>query len=182
MLISSDTNIWLDFSIIGQIDHPFLLDNVYYLSSITYHDEIDDKSKIYDSLVNHELFGELRRCVKENKILITDATTEELKLAMRYANEYRPPKINNAISMQDSIALAIAKKRNWCLLTGDSGLREAAKFEEVVCHGTLWIYDELLRNQLLTHKEYLGVMNALLDAVDNKKRRLPRNEIINRIK
>ena len=181
MLISSDTNVWLDFSFIGQINYPFLLDNSYYLSSITYHDEIDDNTNLPRSIINIERFNEIRKCVKENKLLITDATTSELKLAMKYQSEYRPPKISKAISMQDSIALAIAKERNWILLSGDGGLREAAGFEDVVCHGTLWIYDELLYKKLLLETEYLEAMYELLDAVENKKRRLPRNEILMRI-
>ena len=40
MYISSDTNIWFDFEAIGFPEHPFLLDNEYYLSDVTYHDEI----------------------------------------------------------------------------------------------------------------------------------------------
>lgn len=181
MLISSDTNVWLDFSYIRKMDHPFLLDNSYYLSSITYHDEIDDNINIPNNTNNTECFKEIRKCVKENKILITDATVKELKLAMKYHCEYKPPKISKAISMQDSIALAIAKERKWILLTGDGGLREAAKYEDVVCRGTLWIYDELLNGKLISKDEYLNVMYKLLDTVDNKKRRLPKDEILKRI-
>lgn len=180
MFISSDTNVWLDFTIVGQVNYPFLLDNSYYLSSITYHDEIDENN-FFGNTSNSESFKEIRKCVKENKLLITDVTSNELKLAMRYESEYKPPKLNKAISIQDSIALAIAKERNWILLSGDSGLREAAKHEDVICHGTLWIYDELLQKKLLSKDEYLSAMNKILDAVDNKKRRLPRNEIEKRI-
>lgn len=181
MHISSDTNVWLDFSVIGQANYPFLLDNTYYLSSITYHDEIDDSIKLPINTNNKERFNEIREYIKENKILIIDATTSELKLAMKYHSEYKPPKINKAISMQDSIALAIAKERKWILLTGDGGLRDAAKNEEVVCHGTLWIYDELLKNKLLSKKDYLDSMHKLLNAIENYKRHLPANEIQKRI-
>ena len=181
MLISSDTNIWLDFSYIRKIEYPFLLDNSYYLSSIVYHDEIDDSVTFSNSISNTKRFAEIRKCVKENKILITDVTAKELKLAIEYENYYRTPKITKAISLQDSIALAIAKERNWILLTGDSGLREAAKIEGVVCHGTLWIYDELINKHLISDDEYLTAMNLLLNAVIDKKRFLPTGEIIKRI-
>lgn len=178
MFISSDTNVWLDLCAVDQIDQPFRLDNSYYLSSITYHDEVDI-SKRHNN--DNGLYSEVRKCVKENKILITDATTDELKLAMRYESKYRPPIISCAISIQDSIALAIAKERKWCLFTGDKGLREAAKIEDVECHGTLWIFDELLKNKLLSRKEYLHIMEKLLEAVDCNKRRLPKSEILKRI-
>ena len=181
MLISSDTNIWLDFSYINHVDHPFLLDNTYYLSSITYHDEIDDKNDFVDNDVNKMRYKEIRKCIKDKKILITDATISELKLAMKYESEYRPPKIEKAISIQDSIALAIAKERNWVLLSGDSGLRQAAVLEGVICHGTLWVYDELLNNELLSSDEYLKAMKQLLIAVEDNKRYLPKKEILKRI-
>ena len=41
-------------------------------------------------------------------------------------------------SLPDSFALALAKKNAWTLLSGDRGLRELAKEEEVQCHGALW--------------------------------------------
>ena len=40
MFISSDTNIWIDFFEINHPDHPFLLENKYYLSSAAYEDEL----------------------------------------------------------------------------------------------------------------------------------------------
>lgn len=181
MLISSDTNIWLDFSFVGRVEYPFYLDNIYYLSSITYHDEIDDSTNLLCNNSNIERFSDIRKCVKENKILITDVTTSELKLAVSYQSIYRPSKVSKAISLQDSIALAIAKERNWILLTGDSGLREAAKFEGVECHGTLWIFDQLKDNKFISNNEYLLAMNKLLDAVTSKKRYLPKDEIQKRI-
>lgn len=174
MLISSDTNVWLDFSTIGCMKHPFLLDNDYFLSSITYHDEIDE-NHVYNSNDDREKYSEIRKYTNENKIKIIDATIDELKLSIAYHTKYR------AISDEDCIALAIAKKRNWILLTGDGHLRNTAKLESVECRGTIWIYDELLDKKLLSKVEYLNAMYKLLDAVDNKKRRLPRNEILKRI-
>ena len=172
MFISSDTNVWLDFSTIGCMEHPFLLDNDYFLSSLTYHDEIDENNSVYNNNDNKERYSEIRKYAKENKIKIIDATIEELKVSMMYHSKYK------AISNEDCIALAIAKERNWILLTGDGHLRNTALLENVECHGTLWIYKELLDKKLLSKDEYLNVMYKLLDAVDNKKRRLPRDNIL----
>lgn len=175
MFISSDTNVWLDFSFIGYMKHPFLLDNNYFLSSITFHDEIDNIDDVFHSNVDKEMYSEVRKYAKENKIKIIDATIEELKLSMMYHAKY------SSISEEGCIALAIAKQRNWILLSGDGHLRNTAQLENVECRGTLWIYDELLDKKLLSNDEYLDAMCKLLDATDNRKRRLPRNEILNRI-
>ena len=126
MFISSDTNIWFDFERIDCIEHPFLLDNDYYLSDVTYHDEIQDSRTI-------------RKIVETGKLQITSVPTSEIQVAGAYAEKYP------ALSIHDAIALAIAKSRGWILLSGDGKLREAASEESVECHGTLWIYQMLQR-------------------------------------
>lgn len=47
------------------------------------------------------------------------------------------------LSVNDSLALALAHGRRWMLLAGDRLLREAAAERAVECHGALWIIDEL---------------------------------------
>lgn len=49
------------------------------------------------------------------------------------------------LSVNDSLALALARSRGWMLLAGDRLLREAAAEHAVECHGVLWIIDELDR-------------------------------------
>jgi len=162
MYISSDTNIWIDFECIGCLKHPFLLDNDYFLSDITYHDELNQSEKI-------------KNMVNDNKLKITTISSKEMFLANKLSNIY------SEISFNDSIALSIAISRNWILLTGDNNLRDAAKKESVICHGTIWIYDELTKNNLLTKNELLKALNKLL-IVSKKGRRLPVDEIEKRIK
>ncbi len=161
MFISSDTNIWLDFENIGHLDHPFYLENEYYISNITYHDELY-KSKLINNII------------KKKHLKITNLTIEEMNIANRLSNAY------NKISFQDSLALAIAINRNWILLTGDNALRNAAKLEGIENHGTIWIYDELYLKKKLSKKEMLNVMKKLLKASENG-RRLPKEEILKRI-
>ena len=159
MFISSDTNIWFDFEETGNLEHPFLLDNNYYLSDVTYHDEIQTSHTIHD-------------IVETGKLQITSVPVSEIQIAGEYAEQYP------ALSIHDAIALAIAKTRGWILLSGDGKLREAAAQESVECHGTLWIYKSLKEQEKLTNQEYRAALEKLLDAVKHKGRRLPKNEII----
>ena len=48
------------------------------------------------------------------------------------------------LSVPDSLALALAQRRTWTLLTGDGALRQLALAEEVACHGVLWLLDLML--------------------------------------
>ena len=48
---------------------------------------------------------------------MTDLSDAEMKLAEEYSKKYK------RLSVYDTFALAIAKKRSWTLLTGDQPLR-----------------------------------------------------------
>ena len=163
MYISSDTNIWFDFEAIGFPEHPFLLDNEYYLSDVTYHDEIQFSETI-------------RKIVESEQLHITTVPVRELQQASEFAEKYP------SISIHDAIALSIAKSRGWTLLSGDGKLRDAAEQESVECHGTLWIYALLKKERRLSNSVYMQALEKLLDAVENKGRRLPKAEIIRMIK
>ncbi len=158
MHISSDTNIWFDFETIGFMGHPFLLDNEYYLSDVTYHDEVQFSDTI-------------QKIVESDQLHITSVPAKELQQAVEFSENYPE------ISIHDAIALAIAKNREWTLLSGDGNLRKVAEKESVECHGTLWIYSLLKKENKVSDKEYKEALEKLLDAVNNKGRRLPINEI-----
>ena len=140
--ISSDTNIWIDFSAVDALAIPFRLDCTYLMSSDALEDEwLSPKGR------GNELIELGLQAVK--------ITTEEFY----YAEEIRSrcPKL----SAYDTFALAIAKFRGIALLTGDGRLRKTAIEEGVTVRGTLWIFDELLRNGILSEEEYRKFMLAM---------------------
>lgn len=162
MFISSDTNIWIDFFEINHPDHPFLLENKYYLSSAAYEDELlptDEKRKI----------------LEKQGLLVTDLSDDEMKLAMEYSEKYK------RLSVYDTFALAIAKNRAWTLLTGDQPLRKAAAHESVECHGLIWIYDELHRLSKLSNEILSEALQALIESVQEGRSRLPIEELTKRL-
>ena len=162
MFISSDTNIWIDFYEIRHVDHPFLLNFNYYLSSAAYEDELVKSEELRESLLT---FG----------LHLADATDDEFMTAQIFRSNY--PKL----SLYDALALSIAKSRSWTLLTGDRPLRDAAEHEGVSCHGVIWIYDELLRQNKINTNDYRNAMRAFLLAVQEGRCRLPVDELLKRI-
>lgn len=161
-LISSDTNIWIDFYTIHCLEHPFLLEHEYYISSAAFRDELVAPKQLAEEL---KVYG----------LMQTDINNEELLLALKYRNKYK------GLSIYDSFALAVAKSREWILLSGDMPLRKAAKLEDVECHGVIWVYDELLRLEKITSAEYNLAMEALITAVNVGKCRLPIPELKRRL-
>ena len=78
-----------------------------------------------------------REDLLEAGLVGVDITIEEFSLADSWENIY--PKL----SIQDRIALAIAKQRNIVLLPGDMALRKAATKEGVSIMGTLGVLGRL---------------------------------------
>lgn len=158
MYISSDSNIWFDFNSPDRIGHPFRLDCELYISRAAFDEELIEPST-------------LRRELLERGLQLADIQEDELQLALLFQQRYI------RLSVYDSFALAIAKHRGWILLTGDKPLTKAAKKEGVECHGTLWVYDQLIDAGKITLQERRNAMDGLIELVLAGKRRLPLDEL-----
>ncbi len=73
--ISSDTNIWIDFSTIQELELPFLLPNTYLISSDTLSDELIDPADLGQRLVQLGL-------------VTVEITESEYVLILEYAKKY----------------------------------------------------------------------------------------------
>lgn len=103
-----------------------------------------------------------------------DITIEEFSLADSWENIY--PKL----SIQDRIALAIAKQRNIVLLPGDMALRKAATKEGVSIMGTLGVLGRLYEGSYITSDEYEYCLSEFLRRNDGVVR-LPNSELKKRL-
>ena len=106
--ISSDTSVWIDFSVIDRIEFPFKLSYTYIMNTDAIEDEI---------LSPVGLGEQLKLC----GLVSVEISIEEFFLAEKLSYTY--PRLSRC----DRIALAIAKIRRIALLTGDGSLRKAAK-------------------------------------------------------
>jgi predicted nucleic acid-binding protein len=159
--ISSDTNVWIDFSVICRTELPFRLPYTYIMNS----DAIEDELLSPDGLCE-----ELKNC----GLVSVEITIEEFTLADGYGSKYPQ------LSIYDRIALAIAKSRSIFLLTGDGNLRKAAKNEAVSIIGTIGIIDQLLDSEHITIDEYEYCLIEL-QKNNGSKVRLPKSEINSRL-
>lgn len=159
--ISSDTNVWIDFSVIQKIELPFKLPYTYIMNEDAIADELLSPPELGQELISHGL--------KPVEISI-----EEFELAQLYGEKYIK------LSIYDRIALSIAKKRNIVLLTGDGPLRRASRQEGVQVIGTLGIIDQLLERDLINVKEYVDCLQRLKKQ-NGGAVRLPSAEIVARL-
>ncbi len=160
--ISSDTNVWIDFFVIGCIKLPFRLPYTYVMNSDAINDELLSPGGLRD---------ELLRC----GLLSVELTIEEFEFAEEFGLLY--PRL----SIYDRIALAIAKARKIVLLTGDGALRKAAKCENITVIGTIGILDKLLDGDYINEDDYRFCLMELQKR-NGREVRLPKNEITLRFK
>ena len=156
-LISSDTNVWIDFVTIKKTEIPFRLPYTFIMSRDAVDEELLSPPGLGQELIS---FG----------LVPVDITIEEFFLAEQYGYSYK------RLSIHDRVALAIAKSRQVTLLTGDRALRKAAQCEGVPFIGTLGILDQLWNQQRITADELKICLQRLLDN-NGGTVRLPETEI-----
>ncbi len=159
--VSSDTNVWIDFCLIRQIELPFRLPYTYIMHEDAVDDELLSPVGLRDQLIAHGLMK-------------VDLSMDEFTYAESYGRMYP------ALSLYDRIALSIAKNRHIVLLTGDGALRKAAHREQVALKGTLGILDELLVGGHIDQAEYVQCLKDMQNQ-NGRQIRLPKQEITKRL-
>lgn len=146
-LLISDTNILIDLEEGELIEQLFQLPFKFSIPDILFEEELDEQ---------HGYLVELGLELKE---LSGESMFYGMELTQRYTNPSR----------NDCFALALAKQENCPLLTGDKALRTAAENEAVMVQGTLWVVEQLVRQELIT----VAQARAAYDKMKQAKRRLP---------
>ena len=87
-----------------------------------------------------ERHGHLLRFGLISKTMSGDLVAEAYGLHQKYIK----PSVN------DMLALTLAKHEDCQLLTGDKALREVAKELDVEVHGTIWLVEQMLQGEKIT--------------------------------
>jgi hypothetical protein len=151
----TDTNIWIDLQEGGLLDSVF---------------ELDAQWLIPD-LVERELGARLSTRLVEWGLAIRSLDGDEIEAVMSLSASYVRP------SRTDLSTLVVANSEHGILVTGDGALRAAAKEEGTEVHGTLWIVDALVAQEIVREQEAARALQLMMDG----DRRLPRSEVQKRI-
>lgn len=90
------------------------------------------------------------------------------------AGEQQFVRTERALSAPDAFSLALARARQWTLLTGDGLLRDLAEKENVECHGVLWLLDLVEGEQTASLQQ---LHDGLRRLVSHPRCRLPKAEV-----
>lgn len=84
---------------------------------------------------------------------------------------------NNGISIEDCSVWYWAEQNKAIILTGDRRLRNVASKSGIEVHGSLWILDEFVRQQILNYSQACQAIKDLMSSND----RLPKKECNRRV-
>lgn len=131
-LLVSDANVLIDMDVSGLLPQMFRLDATFAVPNILFEEE----------LRHHH--PELPKLGLQSRELGDKAVDYAVALAEQYRN--------TGASINDLLALALARQEQCHLLTGDGKLRMVAQLEKVEFHGTIWLIGQMVASRVIVHQ------------------------------
>lgn len=153
-LIVSDTNIFLD-----------LLDTELLKEFFNLPYEIKTSMLVIGEIKKDEQLQAIKPFIDSNKLKIGDISDEEFNSC--YVLKLITP---GDLSIADCSVWRMAKTDNAKLLTSDAKLRKAAEKDNVEVHGILFVFDEMISNNILSITKAIGKVDLLKE----KNKRFPK--------
>lgn len=160
-ILVNDTNIFIDLHSVGLLEEMCRLPYEIHTVDLVVAEIADaDQRRVFDELV------------AQGGIFIDGFTADEV---IEIVEEHSS--VSGNLSIPDCSVCYFARKHNVPMLTGDRRLRRYAEEQSIEVHGILFIFDELVRHDIISTSmaadrlEELFAINA----------RLPKTEIRNRI-
>lgn len=147
LLLISDANILIDIEVGGLLASMFSLGFEFGVPDILYYEELEAQHAHLLALGLHSMEME------EAQVRRVEA------LARTYAKPSR----------NDLFALVLAQRQQCPLLSGDEALREAALSEGLDVKGTLWLVEQMIRQQKIS----VHVARSAYQMMREQGRRLP---------
>ena len=159
ILLVNDTNILIDLLKTDMIEQFFGLNYEFHVTDFAAN-EIHETNVI-----------KLDAFIKEGRLIKWSFEFKELMEIQSLEMKYKK------LSITDCSCLFLANRLSATLLTGDAVLRGVAQKKCIPVHGTLWVFDELVKNRLMSHTKACKKLNHLMEV----NPRLPMDECNKRI-
>ena len=132
ILLVNDAGILIDLLKIDLIEPFFQLENEFHITNFV-RAEVQEKNA-----------GHLDTFIQDGKLIKKTFTFEELEQIQLLEVKHR------ALSIPDCSCLYLAELLSATLLTGDGVLRKIAEQKNIPVHGILWVFDELVRQDMIS--------------------------------
>lgn len=159
-ILVNDTNIFIDLHSVGLLEEMCRLPYEIHTVDFVVAEIADaDQRRIFDELV------------AQGGIFIDGFTADEV---IEIVEEHSS--VSGNLSIPDCSVCYFARKHNVPMLTGDRRLRRYAEEQSIEVHGILFIFDELVRHDIISTSmaadrlEELFVINARLPKAEIRER------------
>ncbi len=125
-----------------------------------------------DVMLEEELKDPPGVWLEEQGVKRCELTGEQVREVVELAERYIRP------SRVDLFALVQAKEEGAILLTEDQNLRAAAEEEGLEVHGTLWLLDQMVKEERITPRQAAESLRKMLKS----GRRFPSTEVERRLR
>ncbi len=160
-ILVNDTNIFIDLHSVGLLEEMCRLPYEIHTVDFVVAEIADaDQRRIFDELV------------AQGGIFIDGFTADEV---IEIVEEHSS--VSGNLSIPDCSVCYFARKHNVPMLTGDRRLRRYAEEQSIEVHGILFIFDELVRHDIIS----TSMAADRLEELFSINARLPKTEIRNRI-
>lgn len=159
-ILVNDTNIFIDLHSVGLLEEMCRLPYEIHTVDLVVAEIADaDQRKIFDELV------------ARGEISVDGFTADEV---IEIVEEHSS--VSGNLSIPDCSVCYFARKHNVPMLTGDRRLRRYAEEQSIEVHGILFIFDELVRHDIISTSmaadrlEELFAINARLPKAEIRER------------
>jgi hypothetical protein len=118
--------------------------------------EIHTTNFVYDEIKREEQIAEFEVFVERQKLNIIRISAEE-EIEIRKMQLQKPNK-----SFPDKTVLWKAKMEEYTLLTCDKVLRTEATFHKIEVHGSAWVIEQLVNNEIIDCIRGIDLLNKLM--------------------
>lgn len=159
-ILVNDTNIFIDLHSVGLLEEMYRLPYEIHTVDFVVAEIADaDQRRIFDELVDR------------GEIYVDGFTADEV---IEIVEEHSS--VSGNLSIPDCSVCYFARKHNVPMLTGDRRLRRYAEEQSIEVHGILFIFDELVRHDIISTSmaadrlEELFAINARLPKAEIRER------------
>ncbi len=154
IIIVNDANILIDLLKINLIKSFFKLNFEMHITNLCLGEIEEENSNLLNAYVGSK------------QLIVWEFNFNELTQIKNISNNYY------SLSLEDSSCIWLCKNISAMLLTGEKTLRRIAESKGIEVHGILWIFEELISQQVLDHQTAIQKLNSLM----NLNSRLPVDE------
>ena len=140
----NDANIFIDLIDIGLVRRFFRLKLDFHTTTLVIN-ELDENQK-----------SELQPFIAKGTLKVKAFSTEEMEAVEQMELD------SQKLSQHDLSVYYYAKTINAVILTGDKSLRTEAKKHGFEVHGVLWIFEQLIANNVITYGVAIDKLNDLM--------------------